>query len=98
MSRSNRRIIGDPFATTSSQYPSVQDLNQSTICTSPIQQYMVGPVRSTALEPHGRNIICMDIKDETLVTGSMDHGLRVYDIRTCRFKRELFTKRHGHTE
>jgi len=96
-SRSSRRIIGDPFASTSS-YPSVEDLNQPTICRTPIQQYMVGPIKSTALEPHGRPIICMDIKGSTLVTGSMDHGLRVYDIGSGVFKRELFTKRHGHSE
>jgi len=96
-SRSNRRIIGDPFAS-GSTYPSVQELNQTTICNSPIEQYRVGPIKSTALEPHGRPIICMDIQGTTLVTGSMDHGLRVYDIESCIFKRELFAKRYGHSE
>lgn len=32
------------------------------------------------------------------MTGSADHGLRVFDLSSGKFKRELFTKRCGHKE
>lgn len=33
-----------------------------------------------------------------MVTGSSDHGLREYDISNCKQRRQLYTKRYGHTE
>eukprot|EP01017_Pseudomicrothorax_dubius_P016931 TRINITY_DN1914_c0_g3_i7.p1 TRINITY_DN1914_c0_g3~~TRINITY_DN1914_c0_g3_i7.p1 ORF type:complete len:196 (+),score=18.02 TRINITY_DN1914_c0_g3_i7:193-780(+) len=40
----------------------------------------------------------MSLHGNTLVTGSADHGLRVYDVETASFKRELFNKKYGHHE
>jgi WD40 repeat protein len=40
----------------------------------------------------------MDVKGELAVVGSADHGLKVFDTRTCKEKRNLFSKKFGHTE
>lgn len=33
-----------------------------------------------------------------MTTGSADHGLRTFDLKTGKFRRELFNKRYGHKE
>ena len=48
--------------------------------------------------PHSRGILCGDINSQSIVTGSMDHGLRLYTTKTGKYKRELFSKRYGHSE
>lgn len=48
--------------------------------------------------PHDRGVFCLDISDDSICTGSADHGLRVYDLKTGKFKRELFSKMYGHKE
>ena len=40
----------------------------------------------------------MDIWSSYLVTGSQDHGIRLYDLKKEKFLKELYTKRYGHTE
>jgi WD40 repeat protein len=42
----------------------------------------------------------MDLMDNSseLVTGSSDHGLRLYDIDKGSFIRQLFNKQYGHSE
>lgn len=35
---------------------------------------------------------------DLIVTGSADHGLRVYSQHTGSFKRELYDKKNGHTD
>lgn len=58
-----------------------------------------GEFKDILLEPpHDRGVFCADIQGDQVVTGSADHGLRVYDIKTGKFRRELFTKRCGHKE
>eukprot|EP00343_Euplotes_focardii_P008513 CAMPEP_0205822068 /NCGR_PEP_ID=MMETSP0206-20130828/10840_1 /ASSEMBLY_ACC=CAM_ASM_000279 /TAXON_ID=36767 /ORGANISM="Euplotes focardii, Strain TN1" /LENGTH=220 /DNA_ID=CAMNT_0053118021 /DNA_START=1 /DNA_END=663 /DNA_ORIENTATION=+ len=58
-----------------------------------------GPASDTAVnEPHGRPILCMDVLGSKVVTGSSDHGLREYNIGTCRQIRQLYSKRYGHGE
>lgn len=41
---------------------------------------------------------CSDIRNDLIVTGSADHGLRVYSSVNGVFKRELFDKKYGHTD
>nr|CCC90995.1 conserved hypothetical protein [Trypanosoma congolense IL3000] len=47
-----------------------------------------------------RNLLCMDVFDSQslCVVGSADHGLRVFDLRSGKEKKNLYTKNHGHTE
>ncbi|CEL92770.1 unnamed protein product [Vitrella brassicaformis CCMP3155] len=52
----------------------------------------------TLPEGHGRPILCCAVHNELLVTGSADHGLRLFNLRSREFMRELFAKRYGHTE
>lgn len=40
----------------------------------------------------------MDISGDTIVTGSADHGLRVYNLSDGKYRRELFSKQYGHKE
>ena len=40
----------------------------------------------------------MDINKDTIVTGSADHGLRVYNAGDGKYRRELFSKQYGHKE
>ena len=58
-----------------------------------------GPKSDRELLPgHGRPIICLDINQSIIVTGSSDHGLRVYDTTTGKQTKELYSKKYGHTE
>ena len=60
-----------------------------------LDNWRSGPVKDTKLEPgHGRGvlkhfypqnfyilqILCLAVNDKNIVTGSGDHGLRVYDL------------------
>lgn len=40
----------------------------------------------------------MDISADSICTGSADHGLRIYDLNSGKFRRELFSKQYGHKE
>lgn len=40
----------------------------------------------------------IDKLGETIVTGSADHGLHVYNTKTGKRTRNLFNKRYGHTD
>lgn len=48
--------------------------------------------------PHDRGVFCVDINSTNIVTGSADHGLRVWDLKTGKYCRELYGKRYGHHE
>lgn len=45
-----------------------------------------------------RNLLCMDVRGDSAVVGSADHGLKVFDINTMRERRNLYGKKCGHTE
>lgn len=47
---------------------------------------------------HEREILCGLITNEIIVTGSADHGLRVWNAQNNVYLRELFTKKYGHKE
>ena len=51
--------------------------------------------RSLTYQP---KIICMAIRENEIVTGSEDHGIKCTDLNTLRVTRELYTKKYGHTE
>lgn len=58
-----------------------------------------GPSSDIALAPeHGGPILCMDANKDIVVTGSTDHGLRVYSLLTGKQQKELYNKNYGHTE
>ncbi|MCQ2817360.1 MAG: hypothetical protein MJ252_08865 [archaeon] len=58
-----------------------------------------GPTADIPLAPeHGGPILCMDNNNDIVVTGSTDHGLRVYNLSTGQQTKELYSKRYGHTE
>ena len=58
-----------------------------------------GPSSDITLSPeHGGPVLCMDVRNELVVTGSTDHGLRVYSLSTGKQIKELFSKNYGHTE
>ena len=40
----------------------------------------------------------IDSKGENIVTGSADHGLRIYNLRSGKKVRELYSKRYGHSD
>lgn len=63
------------------------------------ENWAQGPIGDLNLSPgHGRPIYCMSIQGEQLVTGSGDHGLRVYNLSNGQHMRELFAKKYGHKE
>jgi WD40 repeat protein len=58
-----------------------------------------GPSADFALDPeHGGPILCMDVHGDLVVTGSSDHGLRMYSLSTGKQLKELYSKQYGHTE
>lgn len=58
-----------------------------------------GPKCDIPLTPeHGGAILCMDNNDSVVITGSVDHGLRVYNLSDGKQTKELFSKRYGHHE
>ncbi len=51
-----------------------------------LQQWKSGPLSDKVLTPgHGRGIFCMSLFNDNLVTGSADHGLRVYSMQDSFF-------------
>lgn len=50
------------------------------------------------VDASGRNVLCMDVLGSMCVVGSADHGLKVVDLASAKIKRDLFTKKCGHTE
>jgi len=58
-----------------------------------------GPKCDIPLTPeHGGPILCMDNNNDIVVTGSSDHGLRVYNLSDGKQTKELFSKKYGHHE
>lgn len=58
-----------------------------------------GPSSDIPLAPeHGGPILCMDNNKDIVVTGSTDHGLRVYNLSNGQQTKELYNKKYGHTE
>jgi WD40 repeat protein len=58
-----------------------------------------GPSSDIPLSPeHGGPILCMDNNSDIVVTGSTDHGLRVYNLSNGKQTKQLYTKQYGHTE
>jgi len=58
-----------------------------------------GPLSDIVLNPeHGGPILCLDANQENIITGSTDHGLRVYNTQSGKQIKELFSKNYGHTE
>lgn len=58
-----------------------------------------GPKCDIPLTPeHGGPILCMDHNTDIVVTGSTDHGLRVYNLSDGKQTKELFNKKFGHHE
>lgn len=58
-----------------------------------------GPTSDIPLAPeHGGPILCMDNNNDIVVTGSTDHGLRVYNLSNGQQTKQLYTKQYGHTE
>jgi WD40 repeat protein len=58
-----------------------------------------GPLSDIILSPeHGGPVLCMDATQDVVITGSTDHGLRVYNMQTGKQIKELFSKNYGHTE
>ena len=58
-----------------------------------------GPKCDIPLTPeHGGPILCMDNNNDIVVTGSTDHGLRVYNLSDGKQTKELFNKKFGHHE
>lgn len=61
--------------------------------------WLQGNFQDVPLTPaHDRGVFCLDISSDTIVTGSADHGLRVFDLNTGKYRRELFSKQYGHRE
>jgi len=60
-----------------------------------------GPSSDIPMEPrHDRQILTldMDARGESIVCGSADHGLNVYNMKSGKRTRVLFNKRFGHTD
>lgn len=58
-----------------------------------------GPLSDIILNPeHGGPILCLDANQDTIITGSTDHGLRVFNNQSGKQIKELFSKNFGHTE
>lgn len=63
------------------------------------RNWMTGEgVKPTPLKAHDREVLCLDINGTELVTGSCDHALHLYDLRSMSLKRRLFTPKFGHHE
>lgn len=61
-------------------------------------QWRRGPTNDVLIEAHDRPINCISIDGNEVVTGSSDHSLKVLDISKGSVKRELYSKKHGHTD
>lgn len=61
--------------------------------------FLNGPTTDIPLTPeHGGPILCLDTQNDIAITGSTDHGLRVYNLSTGKQIKELYSKSYGHTE
>ena len=71
-----------------------------TITGAPRPAWLTGPSNpeGRCLDASDRNLLCMDSLHDTVVVGSVDHGLKVYNARTGRELRTLFSKKFGHAE
>lgn len=47
---------------------------------------------------HDKQIVCMDMMGDKVVTGSADHGLREWMVTSGKQKRELFSRKYGHSD
>lgn len=58
------------------------------------------PVTIGADKGSDRPLYCMSVSERvgSFVVGGADHSLRVYDLASCRLRRELYSKTSGHTE
>lgn len=64
-----------------------------------IHSFINGPSSDLPLTPeHGGPILYMDIRNDTIVTCSTDHGARVYNLNSGKQIKELYTKKFGHVE
>ena len=45
-----------------------------------------------------RNILCMSMLGDSCVVGSADHGLKEFNINTCKLNRNLYSRKYGHSE
>lgn len=64
-----------------------------------VYNFMKGPSADLPMDPeHGGPILCMEYQGDQVVTGSTDHGLRVYSLKTGKQIRQLYNKQYGHTE
>ena len=58
-----------------------------------------GPISDKELTPpHGRPILAMTTFNDTVITASADHGLRIYNTNTGSHMRQLYNKHYGHKE
>ena len=61
--------------------------------------FLSSPNSDMPLSPeHGGPILCLSYQNDLAVTGSTDHGLRVYSLTTGKQVKELYNKNYGHTE
>jgi len=61
--------------------------------------WSVGPSNDNLVPAHGRPINVMIKKDDdTIITGSQDHGAKVIRVSKAKVERELYTKNYGHKE
>ena len=75
----------------------MQNINSSS--SSLNRFWLEGPRDDIPLTPqHDRTILCLDILADKVVTGSADHGLRVYSLKSGKCLRNLYTKNFGHTD
>lgn len=68
--------------------------------TSIPRQFEIGPQNPDGrmFVASDRNLLCADLLGPLCVVGSADHGLKVFDVTNGREKRNLYTKKFGHTE
>jgi len=73
----------------------MQNINSSSSTLN--RFWLEGPRDDIPLTPqHDRTILCLDILADKVVTGSADHGLRVYSLKSGKCLRNLYTKNFGH--
>ena len=66
------------------------------------QAWYTGPTSDLPLTAqHDRTVLALSFNPgnaDQVVTASADHGLRLYNLRTGKQIRQLFSKRYGHTD
>ena len=65
-----------------------------------VQGWKRGPTNPAGnlFDASDRNILCMSLFGKSCVIGSADHGLKEFNIETCKMNRNLYTKKFGHSE